>query len=314
MSVLFGFGISSDQISSNNLGSINAVQNLKVIHNPRSIAVEKKWASDWPIRDQFGRGTCVAFGVAAALEILLANELDLPPTRISEEFIDHRMHVAHPLTSKEKGTLPDGVRLLKQAMEVLQQDGYLESYQLPYKSLKSVSMVYREKENNLLDTARRNIVTCHDYARRAGSSLRDTRYDFDHDDTLAIRLHAHLEQGMPTVIGVPMFAHDSGYTNWTLPQTMSSGIVYCPDDAANPNLKDSRKDGHVVCLTGFVPDTSEPLGGWFIFKNSWGLEFGVNNGGFKKSKFPLRRGFGMLSATHVENYCWEYLVPRKSTI
>ena len=73
-------------------------------------------------------------------------------------------------------------------------------------------------------------------------------------------------------------------------------------------LEGPRTDGHVVCVTGFIPDPAEPLGGWFVFRNSWGLEFASHATLPDSGPTSGTRGYGLLSATHVNNYCWEYLV------
>ena len=284
----------------------------RAIIKPQFIELDQKWRGKWPVRDQYGRGTCVSFGVCAALELSLANELDIYPTRISEEFIHHRMQIAHPLPRSEQNRVPKGVFLLKQAMLVLEEDGFLESYALPYRSRTWVSYESYPDEVSLLMLASKNKRKCLDYGRRLGPSLSDPRYEYSDSDPLAKRFFKHLKGGHPVVIGVPMFPHDSGLSNWTLPQTMANGIVYCPEDENQPNLRAPRTDGHVVCLTGFIPDENEPLGGWFVFKNSWGCEFGTHNGGFHASPYQIQRGFGVISATHIDRYCWEYLVPSNS--
>ncbi|MEJ8562087.1 hypothetical protein QTO30_13225 [Yoonia sp. GPGPB17] len=48
--------------------------------NPQGpIFLDAQWRNIWPARDQFGRGTCVAFGTIAAIELMRAREKDLPP-------------------------------------------------------------------------------------------------------------------------------------------------------------------------------------------------------------------------------------------
>ena len=63
--------------------------------------------------------------------------------------------------------------------------------------------------------------------------------------------------------------------------------------------------GHAVCVTGFEPDASERVGGWFIIRNSW------NNGWATQSPAPgyysPEIGYGQISATYIDQYLWEMM-------
>ena len=91
-----------------------------------------------------------------------------------------------------------------------------------------------------------------------------------------------------------------------------SGIVDDPaagwDPLATGSAPGGSTPGHAVAVVGFEPSSSEPTGGWFIFRNSMGLNFGRIRDGDAVPQVPAD-GFGAISATYVENYCWELLSP-----
>ena len=53
---------------------------------------------------------------------------------------------------------------------------------------------------------------------------------------------------------------------------------------------------------------AEPAGGYFVFRNSWGFEFGRKASDPDRPRGPPRvplPGYGTISASHVEAACWE---------
>lgn len=277
-----------------------------------AISLDAPWRTLWPARDQYGRGTCVAFGVIAAIELLRAREVDLAPERLSEQFLHERMLSAHPLSEAERATIPDGGALLRQAWQVIEHQGLVDGERVPYRpAAHGLSAAGPEAQSDAIIAAKSQRFECISYGRvGAASEGEDPRTDFFMPGNgIAQRLHDFLADGYPVVIGVPLFVHVSGLTNWTLPSALSSGVVYCPEDEGAPAIEGPRDDGHVVCLTGFRPDPDEPMGGWFTFRNSWGPEFAARALGSEDAKSATGRGNGILSATHVNEYCWEYLVP-----
>lgn len=274
------------------------------------IRLEAGVSAQWPPRDQYGRDTCVAFATLAAVELHRALQDDMPPDRLSEEFLHHRMTTAHALPEAEAAHLPEGSVLLRQALRALEDDGVVRSKHAPYKPrAASFSGISKPAMAELLCMAEK--IGCRAYGTIGSpASFDPARIDpIRPGQQTAQKILDFLRQGLPVVVGVPMFLHPSGLTNWVLPATMRSGVVLCPDDANAPRLKGPRLDGHVVCITGFMPASSDPLGGWFVFRNNWGLEFGTHAAIAAAGQTAGLRGFGLISATHVNSYCWEYLVP-----
>lgn len=279
---------------------------------PQSVRLETGLLPHWPPRDQFGRGTCVAFATLAAVELHHAFQEDMPPERLSEAYLHARMTRAHPLTGPEAAGIPEGSVLLRQALLALEADGVVASEHMPYKpQVPWMPDAITDPAPDLVALGQVNRIRCLAYGTiGAPESLDPARVErIEPGHQTAQRIFEFLRAGLPVVVGVPLFEHASGLSNWVLPEALRTGIVHCPEDAHAPQLDGPRTDGHVVCITGFEPDEAEPLGGWFVFRNSWGLEFAAQSGTARPGQNAMPRGFGMLSATHLNSYCWEYLVP-----
>ena len=54
---------------------------------------------------------------------------------------------------------------------------------------------------------------------------------------------------------------------------------------------------------GFAPDPAEPMGGYFVLRNSWSGAWGAGNPS-PNSKGP-EQGYGWISASYIENHLWE---------
>ena len=276
-----------------------------------AIMLDAHIAHQWPVRDQFGRGTCVAFATLAAVELSSALGTDMLPERLSEQFLHDVMVQKHPLPAAVAEDLPEGGVLLRQAWHALREHGVIGAEKYPYKShifsaVESASLppedLARAAQNRIIPLAYGTIGKV-EHMECGGFD------EIEPNGQTAARILGFLQMNRPVAMGVPLFQHPSGLSNWTLPSAMSSGIVLCPQDANAPVLEGPRSDGHVVCVTGFLPDPNEPMGGWFVFRNSWGLEFASHATLPSAGITARRRGYGVISATHVNAYCWEYLVP-----
>jgi hypothetical protein len=106
----------------------------------------------------------------------------------------------------------------------------------------------------------------------------------------------------PVAITVPVFAASTGFTNWETPEAEAFGAVADPLDFL------ICKGGHAVCVTGFVQVPSEPCGGFFTFRNSWGgwaASASFNPDAFRFASAP---GYGSISASYIDNHMWEACV------
>jgi hypothetical protein len=102
---------------------------------------------------------------------------------------------------------------------------------------------------------------------------------------------------------VPVFADpdDHASTNWNSDDGTEYGYVYDPPPTS------VAVDGHAVCLTGFVGDPTEVLGGFFIFRNSWGTSAWAASAPTPGYATP-EPGYGMISASYVDRWAWEYAI------
>lgn len=272
------------------------------------IALESDLLPHWTPRDQRARGTCTAFGAAAAMELFLARQGRRED--LSEQFLYHRMRVAQPGLGQGVPGEETGATRLAQAGAVLKGDGICPEHMAPYHNALPPG-VPLEGQAPTAEALAQAALLRHPAFRH--DLLTDGPAGFGNRPLSDLFVDL-LAQGSPVAVGLPVFEHESGETNWTLTRALTSGVVPCPDDAGAPELRMLMDGGHVVCLTGFQPDPDEPRGGWFIFRNSWGADFGTSVYGPPRPgpRIPAR-GFGAMSATYVDKYVWEYLAPLDET-
>ena len=293
----------------------------------RPVELHAQFLREWPVRDQFGRGTCVAFAVMAMLELHEAVRGGAGMPKRRSEHLLYRLLRKAGLTAIEEGRSPlsrkeweAGATTLEMALEALRaepEDGaepttdWGEPYRPVARGLPVPGVAQADEVIPPLPLEVPALI--HGWKRPEGAAQADETAENAYPDpegerTLTELFCAHLLAGCPVAAGFPTFPHDIGETNWTLPRSWRSGRVPCPQDEGAPRLGAADGSGHVVCVTGFVPDPDEPSGGWFVFRNSWGLAFGGGPGADAPPPVPAR-GYGLVSATHVDLYCWEFLTP-----
>ena len=114
-----------------------------------------------------------------------------------------------------------------------------------------------------------------------------------------ILIHLHTNY-RPVAISVPVFFDPAvpQSDNWSTAMGYYYGYVLDPPPSS------VVRGGHCVCVTGFVPHTSEPLGGYFTIRNSWSSWWG--------SLLPApgyhgpEAGYGQVSASYVDQYLREF--------
>lgn len=248
---------------------------------------------DWLVRDQEDRPTCIAFAAVAAVELLFSRR-GKPFEELSTQFVYWNMRKNPP-----PGDLPpdwtEGATKLGQARDVIATMGVCAAAKCPYVAPLPNGMPVEGSPPDL--DASRDAAT----RRVADIFYRDIPRD-------AARLvYDHLRQGRPVAIAIPQFAADplAARTNWDDPWVISSGEVFDPLPGT------VQASGHSVCITGFQPDPAEAMGGWFIFRNSLGTRWAQDA---PDPSGPLphvpQRGYGAISATYVDKYCWEIFSPR----
>jgi hypothetical protein len=250
---------------------------------PPSAAIDLRVAS-WPVRDQGQRGTCVAFATTACVE---HDDAARPPPDLSEQFLYWaiKSHTADPS--------PNGVGTnLVFARDALSSDGLCTEGLWPYNGTQTAV----ESQGGGADPSPPAIA---DAATRRKAGL---TYQVFQGAGGAAAVLAALQAGAPVAITLPVFSDPAapGTDNW------STSVAWLYGRVLNPPPTASVSAGHAVCILGFVPDASEPHGGFFIFRNSWNTSWASSVPAPGRSYAP-ERGHGDISATYIENYLWELL-------
>lgn len=277
--------------------------------------------SDWPVRDQGTRGTCSAFALAAAEELVETNERR-KMTDLSEEFLYAHMRedifghleeigVDVAMIDQEE-ILRSGGTFLWGGVRALEVHGICEERFAKYDKSKS-------PENYTMSEFSDDAVTNSKARRRHQSEFEhditkeptagDDRFWVNKSNDVAVSsvLAKKIQQGLPVAASFAVLS-GIGTQAWESDLARHWGKVkYPPDSYAAANLKPIG--GHTVCLIGVVVDDSpNDNPGWFLFRNSIGSD------GFAKSapknglsSFQPAPGYGRISAHDVDRYCWEYL-------
>lgn len=269
----------------------------------------------WDARDQFFRPTCVAFAVSAGVDLINLKELKAAKKEADFKRASPRWfywHMRKQTSPNELISLPPdwsmGATKLGQARDVLVRLGYCDEEKYRYDYL-DAEPGYPEGDDPPGPGAKRQAAE-----NVAQFSERDMLYrDWPTPDGrptsgVAELIYSHLtEKKRPVAISVPLFQWYDDLpddpSNFDDEDVIKSGIVGTPDQKRR-----KIASGHSFCVYDFEPDRSEETGGWFLFKNSHGTKWGTDGPSNSGRKPSIRaRGFGAISATYVEKYCWEIL-------
>lgn len=238
---------------------------------------------DWPVRDQNPRGTCVAFGATACVECASGTE---PVADHSEQYLYWAIKTATADSYPDE----DGT-WLEFAQDALASHGVCLEHEWAYVNA-VVNPVSGETATDPTGSARASAL-----GRRTGITL----YERSPANAARIALDALHAAQRPVAVSLPVFRDPltpDGPTNWTTLVGWLYGTVL------NPPPTSIVDGGHCVCITGFVADAAEPAGGFFIIRNSWGTDWGSDNPDPAGGPAP-EPGYGTISATYVDKYCWE---------
>ena len=186
-----------------------------------------------PVRDQGGRGTCVAFACVAVREYLLgggSTEGDF-----SEQFLYW--------ACKERDLFDGEGTWIRTGMAALKNEGVCVEAAWPYNSSPIPgSEGQGPPPAGATEDAADHLIT--DF-RRLRARWVDT-------------LRGTLAEGKPVVFAVPV------YTYWFTEPVRSTG------DIRLPLSTDKVEGGHALCMVGYEDDPDVPGGGYFAVRNSWG--------------------------------------------
>lgn len=254
--------------------------------------------SDWPVRSQGDRGTCVAHAAIACTELTRFQMTDwIEP--LSEEYIQYRIRQRQ----RETGGLR-GRAWLHEAGDILERNGAPTAAACPYHLFAD--------DGGLDDTPPSSAAEAEARARLFPTDVIDDAAR--QDKTTAQFLHWLLAHGVPAAISFPIHQREDpvrGGTNWTTPIARSHGIVADPPWDFDPRPEGgTMAAGHAVCLVGYLRDPKVRGGGWFMFRNSWGLSW-ASEAGSSVQPYAIPqlpgRGWGVMSAAYVNTFCSEVL-------
>lgn len=252
----------------------------------------------WIPESQDGAPTCVAHAVTAALELLSWHQTGRRPPKLSVVDLDQR--IRELASAKAAPANGDRTRVkLEDARTCLAEAGVPTEAERTAPASPGVPKA----------TPAQVIVPEGAYMDKPNLATNAPGN--------AKKIHEILARG-PVVIAMPG-TRDIKYrgwsvdllpTSWTDPLTWKTGVL--------PNIARDEEpvseSGHAVCAIGFQEaskPTSDNGGGWFIFRNSWGVDFGAeaptsSQAGEDEPKIPAR-GYGAVSARCVDDLCWEWL-------
>ncbi len=274
-------------------------------------------SGNWPARDQAHRGTCNAFAFVAAAELIAWQETGVLP-RYSEEqlyTVTRNQPLAGLASSQaDVNAIKDaGTTFLQQVRDAVLSDqpALVLGNEGEYRTDGDLPVNHEEPTKpspTVVDISHWSFK--HDiYVAAVNSGDPVWRGDTPQDTTLQELFLSQLQQGNPVVASFPILP-GRGRRAFTAGPARRLGITSFPDGVTFGADEPAPLGGHTVCLTGYVddPQPSAPDFGWFIFRNSYGERlFGCD---VEESPLATRgpmRGYGVISSTDLEAYCWEYL-------
>lgn len=279
----------------------------------------------WYPRNQLGYPTCVAHAAAACLELLRPERDGAWPRRLSARFLHQRMQATRKGREDPCCQVPPerSDAKLCEARDVLIQEGICTEKAWRDSGWK-LDIPPDAAAVEAASRIRPMLAAYEDFGPGGGGSA-GPDCPPPKRRGLARRIHAQLAQGLPVCVAMPGWRASSHAgkdvfdepMSWLMREALESGVL--PDPPGGTLVELVEKGGHVVCVVGFQPATSEQErdrtgGGWFVFRNSWGVDFG--------SRIPVPAppagasprlpgpGYGAVTARYLGDACWEWLAFR----
>lgn len=243
-------------------------------------SIDVRPSGRWPVKDQGNRGTCVAFAVTACGEFICASGT------LSEQYL----YWATKTMTADPAPAADGTHL-RFARDALSGHGVCDDVLWPYAGVANpANITYAAPPHAPSAAAKANalgnrLVTMVPASLPAGTAAQALWNALD-------------AKKSPVAISLPVIRSPGSAThNWNSPLAMLTGEV------ADPFATGLCIGGHAVCVTGFVPDPMESMGGYFVIRNSWGGRWGTSlpAAGYVGPEV----GYGQVSASYVNDYLWE---------
>ena len=243
-------------------------------------------AAGWIIRNQEDQPTCVTQATVACIELMRRRATPPQTQPLSVRFLYNQSQQQNEIMPAAARTA--GYTSLGQASQALANVGICLQATWP-----EAGPLNEPPSQAALDEAGRNRMNYAKYCdwRAAGKptpgAARMVYDELTAHHPVAVVLPGLSNLGAP---GIP--------TTWTRLSVVQTGVVSNP----GPDDKIVPLSGHAVCIVGFQPDPTEPMGGWFIFRNSFGPFFGAH-----PAPMVPAPGYGIVSALTIESCTTELL-------
>ncbi|MFH1885410.1 MAG: C1 family peptidase [Pseudomonadota bacterium] len=217
-----------------------------------------------PIKDQGGRGTCVAFGTNAVREYLVGGEKG---PELSEQFLywGIKMRDGNPNRAGSR---------IRYAVQCMEEAGVCEARTWPYCPQQKDSEHQGPPPDGAAEEARKYVIM-------KGIPLTENPVE----STKAVLCGWNGFQARPVSFGIPVF--ESWRRN---PITFRMGRIPMPLPGESP------VGGHCMTLVGYQDDASWPGGGYFILRNSWGTAWA--------SECEYGEGYGTIPYAFIRDHLW----------
>jgi hypothetical protein len=262
----------------------------------------------WPVRSQNGGPTCIAYATAACLELLrdrVAADRSDAPERISARYLYRNMREAALKKGLSSKLWLSGGTKFANAQEAIADSGFVRAADYPDHFLSSDYSNDSEKFN-AVDQKVTAMIKEKQISPAAAPVWYEDYSTGARAPGLALRVYERLANGAAVGVAIPGFSDPllPDRTTWHSPDFLDSGVLPAPLPTQTLNQL-----GHAVCVFGFqrnedLPPTMarDDFGGYFIFKNSWGTRYFA-----LRSPLGLMPGFGLLPASVVEYFGWEFI-------
>ena len=213
------------------------------------------------VRDQGNRGTCSIFAVMTCVQFVLATKDKFHPGDFSPEYLNYVKNVANNLSQDggffseiDKGY--DGYSIFLES-KVPYQSSFDPNYKVPQPDITAAEKWTRLKSDFVKD-----------WDNTKGATDEEIKDVCD-----------YLDKGIPVAAGFL----------WPDQGSFKTRAVQGVDVMVTPARSDVF-DGHSIVLVGYKRSKAFAGGGYFIFRNSWGPDWGDH-------------GYGYMPFRYVKSYC-----------
>ncbi|MBM4033076.1 MAG: C1 family peptidase [Planctomycetes bacterium] len=213
------------------------------------------------LRDQGGRGTCSVHAMTFLLEYMYATRKNLNFHDLSEEYLNYAANLV-------SGKMVDGDFFSNLDLGYQKWGAYPEAL-VPYKAI--FDPKYKVPQA-YMDVGKKWVRFGADFIKPWNANTGATMGQL-------YEVFIYLEKNTPVAIGMW----------WPKPGFFKTTTIKGVDVMAAPQKRNvDCVDGHSVAIVGYRKDPAFPGGGYFIFRNSWGANWGDQGYGYLPFDYALK--------------------------